>query len=58
MCNMPPRNPALFIAPGNNFHRLEYVLMDKVGTVYDFQQENLFNDSGLGIHELDSASRI
>ena len=38
-------------------HRLEYVLMDEDGTVYDFQQENRFNDSGLGMHRLDNAAQ-
>ena len=38
-------------------YRLEYVLMDADGCVYDFQQENRFNESGLGIHRLDSAAQ-
>jgi hypothetical protein len=42
--------------PGDT-HRLEYVLMDAGGTVYDFQQENRFNDSGLGMHRLDNTAR-
>ncbi len=38
-------------------HRLEYVLMDADGAVYDFQQENRFNDSGLGMHRLDNTAQ-
>ncbi len=38
-------------------HRLEYVLMDAAGAVYDFQQENRFNDSGLGMHRLDNTAQ-
>jgi hypothetical protein len=32
--------------------RLEYALTDAGGGVYDFQQENRFNDSGLGMNRL------
>jgi hypothetical protein len=42
--------------PGDT-DRLEYVLMNANGAVYDFQQENRFNDSGLGMHRLDSAEQ-
>ncbi|MGH9434381.1 MAG: AlbA family DNA-binding domain-containing protein [Terriglobia bacterium] len=38
-------------------HRLEYVLMNADGAVYDFQQENRFNDSGLGMHRLDGVAQ-
>jgi hypothetical protein len=33
--------------------RLEYVLMDRSGVVYDFQREDRFNHSGLGRKRLD-----
>jgi hypothetical protein len=42
--------------PGDT-HRLEYVLMDSDGTVYDFQQENRFSDSGLGMRRLDNTAQ-
>jgi hypothetical protein len=38
-------------------YRLEYVLIDAEGTVYDFQQENRFSESGLGMHRPDNTAQ-
>jgi hypothetical protein len=37
--------------------RLDYVLMDANGTVYDFQREDRFNHTGLGIRRLNGAKQ-
>jgi hypothetical protein len=37
--------------------RLDYVLMDSNGEVYDFQREDQYNHTGLGRHRLDGAAQ-
>jgi hypothetical protein len=41
----------------DDMDRLEYVLMDSKGAVYDFQREDRFNHSGLGRKRVDRAAR-
>jgi hypothetical protein len=54
---MAVQDEAARISVPSDTHRLEYVLMDADGAVYDFQQENRFNDSGLGMYRLDSTAQ-
>lgn len=51
------RDATVRISIPGDAHRLEYVLMDAAGAVYDFQQENRFNESGLGMHRQDNAAQ-
>jgi hypothetical protein len=41
----------------DDIDRLEYVLMDSQGAVYDFQREDRFNHTGLGRNRLDGATQ-
>lgn len=51
------RQGTVRISVPGDAQRLEYVLIDAAGAVYDFQQENRFNDSGLGMHRQDNAAQ-